>query len=92
MEKNDQLENSEEMTIEIEEYGDTSLHKESVGMMWHRRLGHISLGHLHRMKNSGEALKGVKFGEDIKDCEICPLSKQERLPFGTKRRRAERPV
>ncbi len=37
-------------------------------------------------------MKDVKFGQNILDCEVCILSKMQKLPFKETRTRAERPL
>ena len=66
--------------------------KVDVGMMWHRRLGHMSINYLKKLQTLDESLKNVKFTDTIKDCEVCILAKMEKLPFKTTRSRAERPL
>lgn len=47
--------------------------------LWHRRLGHIGVDNLKRMR---DLVEGVKFDENgAKQCEICVLGKHARLPF-----------
>lgn len=43
--------------------------------IWHVRLGHAPSNVLFKAVNSGDCNK------EIEVCEMCPLSKQKRLPF-----------
>lgn len=46
-------------------------------LLWHRRLGHASVGAMKRLFNfNHDECKQV-----LDTCEICPLAKQSRLPF-----------
>ena len=62
------------------------------GMLWHIRLGHASLNYLKKLQTKEKILEKVKFNETIKECETCILSKMEKLPFLTTRKRAFRPL
>ena len=46
--------------------------------LWHRRLGHASITTLHHI--SFLSNKGL---QNVRDCNICPLAKQHRLPLST---------
>ena len=46
--------------------------------LWHRRLGHASISTLHHI-----SFLSNKDLQNVKDCNICPLAKQHRLPFST---------
>lgn len=51
-------------------------------LLWHRRLGHINLQCLKKMRDGG--VIGINFiddGADIKKCETCAQAKQTRNPF-----------
>lgn len=65
---------------------------QSEAMLWHRRLGHASLNYLKMLQKKEKKLEHVKFDESIRDCEVCILSKMEKLPFKQNRSRAERPL
>ena len=43
--------------------------------LWHERLGHVSKSTLFKIPNINISIK------DSLPCEVCPLSKQQRLPF-----------
>lgn len=50
-------------------------------MLWHRRLGHLNLQSMKKMRN---AVEGIKFEDDvqsIENCEICSMGKQCRQSF-----------
>lgn len=66
--------------------------RENAGMLWHIRLGHLSLEYLKRLKNTMPILKNVTFGTDILDCETCAVAKMKRLPFDEKRTTAKEPL
>lgn len=66
--------------------------KPSEGMLWHMRLGHISLEYMKRLQKQEEALKKVKLNNEITDCETCILAKMENLPFKNNRSRSNRPL
>ncbi|XP_045474683.1 uncharacterized protein LOC123680695 isoform X2 [Harmonia axyridis] len=59
-------------------------------MLWHCRLGHASLNYLKKMQKLNDKLKKVIFDESILECEVCIMSKMEKLPFKETRMRAER--
>ena len=44
------------------------------------------------LQKKEKSLQHLKFEESIRDCEICILSKMEKLPFKQNKRRAERPL
>ena len=46
--------------------------------LWHKRLGHPSI---HPMKHLADLVPEISFSSN-KVCDICPLAKQTRLPFG----------
>ena len=50
--------------------------------LWHRRLGHISFGHLSRLNNK-ETVKGIPCLNFEKDrvCDACQLGKQTKSSF-----------
>jgi len=66
--------------------------KDSIGMKWHRRLGHASLQYLLELQKSDPILKDVKFDESINECDICRLTKMARLPHSETRTRAIKPL
>lgn len=47
--------------------------------LWHKRLGHPSYAHLQGLAKS---FSEISFSYDNKPCDVCPLAKQTRLPFG----------
>ncbi|CAN1302486.1 Retrovirus-related Pol polyprotein from transposon TNT 1-94 [Linum perenne] len=57
----------------------------SAEMLWHRRLGHISLSRMSKLSNL-ELVKGLPKLKDSKDffCEACVLGKQTRSSFKSK--------
>ncbi|CAH0550178.1 unnamed protein product [Brassicogethes aeneus] len=59
-------------------------------MLWHVRLGHASLNYLKKLQKLEKKLEKVNFNESILECEICIMAKMDKLPFTTKRKRAER--
>ncbi|KAI4481012.1 hypothetical protein M0802_014051 [Mischocyttarus mexicanus] len=64
-------------------------------LLWHVRFGHASLDYLksmQRMFPGNKNLQSVKFGESIKDCEICMIAKFNKLPFSKTRQRAVKPL
>lgn len=65
---------------------------QSEAMLWHLRLGHASLNYLKMLQKKEKKLERVKFDDSIRDCEVCILSKMEKLPFKQNRSRAERPL
>lgn len=63
--------------------------------LWHRRMGHISYGNLHKLRSISE---GIKIKNEVFEktcdvtCEACIMSKQARSPFNSVRTRAIRPL
>ena len=66
--------------------------KLSEAMLWHVRLGHASLTYLKMLQKNEKSLQHIKFDESIRECEVCILSKMEKLPFKINRSRADRPL
>ena len=58
------------------------------GMLWHYRLGHPSYEYLKHLQKTIKEIEKVKFDISIRDCEICILSKMEKVPFKNERIRA----
>lgn len=55
---------------------------ENSAFTWHRRLGHMNLDTMKRMKSCGLGVNFANAGERmIKECEICALGKKCRKPF-----------
>lgn len=51
-------------------------------MLWHRRLGHLNVQSMKKMKNG--AVERIKYDDDvfgIENCEVCAMGKQSRQPF-----------
>lgn len=65
---------------------------QSEAMLWHQRLGHASLNYLKMIQKKDKRLERVRFDDSIKECEVCILSKMEKLPFKQHRSRADRPL
>ena len=86
------IENLQEILIENPPNVSNSEVKQNEAMLWHVRLGHASLNYLKKLQEKEKSLQHVKFEESIKDCEVCILSKIEKLPFEQHRSRAERPL
>ena len=58
--------------------------KPSVALLWHLRLGHASLTYLKMLQKKKKILQHIDFDDSIKECEVCMLSKMEKLPFKQK--------
>lgn len=61
----------------------------NTAMDWHRKLGHINLRSMQRMRDG--AVDGISFhdkGLDIQNCETCSRGKMARIPFPTSDTRA----
>ncbi|XP_044596989.1 uncharacterized protein LOC123273621 isoform X2 [Cotesia glomerata] len=74
------------------EQGTTESSKINEAMLWHVRLGHASLNYLKKLQKVYSKLEKVRFDDSILDCEICIMSKMQKLPFKEVRRRASRPL
>ena len=61
-------------------------------MLWHARLGHASLNYLKILQKKVKILEHIKFDESIKDCEVCILSKMEKIPFKQDKWQAVKPL
>ena len=57
------------------------IEKQSEALLWYVRLGRASLNYLKILRKKVKILEHIKFDESIKDCEVCILSKMERIPF-----------
>lgn len=62
--------------------------------MWHKRLGHIGAQNMCKLLKLSEGmnLQKQQVIETIKNCEVCILAKQTRLPFENDRHKASRPL
>ena len=64
-------------------------------MLWHVRMGHASLAYLKQLQKlypENKELQKAIFDETINECEVCLLSKIQRLPFKKTRTRASQPL
>ena len=69
--------------------------KNNNAMLWHVRMGHASIAYLRALQkqfSENKQLKKAIFDESILDCEVCMISKINRLPFSTSRKRASKPL
>lgn len=66
--------------------------RDSPGLLWHKRLNHISKGELEIAAKRIPCLKNVKFGSEIMDCFSCPQAKLNCLPYKSKRFRYTSPM
>lgn len=60
-------------------------------MTWHRRLGHLNLSSIKKMRDG--AVDGISVNDNdnkIKDCETCCLGKMCRSPFPTSESKSKR--
>lgn len=58
-------------------------------VLWHRRLGHINLQRMKQMRD--KAVTGLDFDDSedgIRNCTVCAMGKQTRLPFGRSENRS----
>lgn len=79
---------NEEVTRLIKVGNKSSDLRKDQGMLWHIRLGHMSLKYLIKLQKLEPALKNVVFGNNILDCDICAFARLKRLPFTEKRTQA----
>ena len=77
--------------LKIEENKRENL-RENLGLLWHIRMGHMSLKYLKEMQKKNAVLRDVHFDDSILDCEVCALAKMKRLPFSETRTRASEPL
>ena len=66
----------------------TRNYKESEAILWHLRLNHLSKMYLQLAAKILPELSGIKFTEEIENCEDCKLGKLKRKPFKEMRLRA----
>ena len=66
--------------------------RKKLGLLYHIRLGHASLEYLEKAKKTFDALKNVNFSDELKDCEVCKLSKISRIPHNKVRDVATAPL
>lgn len=59
--------------------------------MWHRRLGHLSLGNMRKVSKMVNGVPDLKYNQNG-ICDICVEGKQAKLPFGGTRPRTTRPL
>lgn len=59
-------------------------------MLWHVRLGHASLNYLKKLQKLNKELEKVKFNDSILECEVCIMTKMNKLSFRETRNRAQR--
>lgn len=57
--------------------------------LWHRRMGHLNPISIKKLQS--QCATGIQFkdGNNVKDCRVCPLGKQSRLPFSKNGSRAK---
>ena len=92
---NEYLDIGADITVEqLDKLSDTNHEsiRKKLGLLYHVRLGHASQGYLEIAKRNNEALKNVNFGDEIKDCEACKLSKMTRKPHKSEREVALKPL
>lgn len=63
---------------------------QEIGVLWHKRLGHASLGYLLKACKFMPELKRVKFTKELLKCEECILPKQVRNACKDVRERAKK--
>ena len=88
----DDVESFKDLLMENSLENSISDKKPSEALLWHLRLGHASLTYLRSLQKKKKVLQHIDFDDSIKECEVCMLSKMEKLPFKQKRTRAERPL
>ena len=57
------------------------------GLLWHKRLGHISAPYVNRLPSVAYGVEDLLFLYTMKDCEVCALAKMKHKPFNTTRKR-----
>jgi len=66
-----------------------------MAMLWHVRMGHASVDYLKALQKQFPKNKGLQnaiFDTSISDCEVCIISKFNKLPFKKTRQRGTRPI
>lgn len=66
--------------------------RKKIGFLLHVCLGHPSLGYLKQLGKTFDWIKGVNFGDEILDCEVCQLAKIKKQPHKSVHERAKKPL
>ena len=66
--------------------------RKKLGLLYHVRLGHASMGYLEEAKKTYKFLENINFSEEIKDCEPCKLAKMTRKPHNKQREVSLKPL
>ncbi|GBP56124.1 Retrovirus-related Pol polyprotein from transposon TNT 1-94 [Eumeta japonica] len=72
----------------------TSTTEDTSSEVWHRRMGHLKMNHLKKMRDG--AVTGISYSDKSEisksTCTVCCEGKQSRLPFGHAGTRSSKPL
>lgn len=68
-----------------------SVSDEQMNRLWHRRLGHLNIQYVRKLKSMSTGLD-KDLTDQLSSCDVCAQAKMTRLPFSGERKRADKPL